>query len=657
MKHRPASEPTDIMDIPGSQTAYTILDGNPQYTKQSGEAPVDLLDDVAMLVIDADLHIVRFTASLARMLGLQNKDIGKSIQSVSSRLNFGELSNDIAGVIRDDKPMEREVETDDLLLTVMVYPSRTEANEISGAIVLFVDISGTETARQKQLSEVRFNQIFEQSPLGIALTNREGRIVQSNQKLRLMFGYSDAEMKKFHVMDLLGTNRSISEGRIISQVLNGQIPYYQSDKIAHEKNGDSLWVNINVTVIHDTCNQPVNGLITISDISARKHFEKQLQQANTELEKRIAERTTELETVNSNLLDEINRRQGVEVELSREKELVSSTLRSIGEGVVTTDVNGKVILLNDVAEELTGWRRDKAVNQMLTDVLHIINEGDHKPQTHLIQAAIKKGIPFEQANRPVLLDKQGREMAIEYKGTPVRDARDRLVGTVLVFRDVTEKRKLEEERQKANKLESIGFLAGGIAHDFNNLLTAIVGNISLARMLHDFDDEIDEILTRSEQACQRAKNLTNQLLTFSQGGAPLKKVTDLKQFLREVTKFVTRGTTAKCQLSFSKNLYAVEIDREQFTQVINNLVINSIQAMPDGGVIKVMAENIAVSTSEGLPLSKGDYVRITVRDEGKGIAKEHLDKVFDPYFTTKNMGIQKGCGLGLATAPFLFSHV
>ena len=236
-----------------------------------------------------------------------------------------------------------------------------------------------------------------------------------------MFGYSDAEMKKFHVMDLLGAKKSIAEGRIISQVLTGQIPYYQSDKIAHEKNGDSFWVNINVTVIHDTCNQPVNGLITISDISARKHFEKQLQQANTELEKRIAERTTELETVNSNLLEEINRRQGVEVELSREKELVSSTLRSIGEGVVTTDVNGKVILLNDVAEELTGWRVDDASGRPIDEIFRGFHEETCEPLENPLAVAIRRKRSIKSI-RPTLLIR--RECVDGNRPAGIQKARD-----------------------------------------------------------------------------------------------------------------------------------------------------------------------------------------------------------------------------------------
>ncbi|RPJ63174.1 MAG: PAS domain S-box protein, partial [Dehalococcoidia bacterium] len=216
--------------------------------------------------------------------------------------------------------------------------------------------------------------------------------------------------------------------------------------------------------------------------------------------------------------------------------------------------------------------------------------------------------------------------------------------------DITDRKRLEEERQRVAKLESVGLLAGGIAHDFNNILTAILGNISLARMDTEPGSGLHDSLEQAERASLRAKELTRQLLTFSKGGAPVKKLTSLDHVLRDTAVFALRGSNVKCLFSFSANLWSAEIDTGQVSQVISNLVINAQHAMPAGGTIQIKAENITLtkqqSLGSGLPLNEGNYIRIAVTDHGSGISAEYLDRIFEPFFTTK----QKGSGLGLATS-------
>jgi PAS domain S-box-containing protein len=215
----------------------------------------------------------------------------------------------------------------------------------------------------------------------------------------------------------------------------------------------------------------------------------------------------------------------------------------------------------------------------------------------------------------------------------------------VLITDITARRKLEEELVKAQKLESLGILAGGIAHDFNNLLTAIIGNISLAKQDTQPGDSAYERLEGAERALERARNLTQQLLTFSRGGAPLKKRLSIKEVVRDIAAFALHGARSRCAFSIPDDLWIVEADEGQLSQVINNLVINADQAMPDGGTVTVTCRNITVGAVSALPLSPGNYVMISVADRGIGIPAEYLGKVFDPYFTTK----QKGSGLGLAT--------
>ncbi|MDA8387323.1 MAG: ATP-binding protein, partial [Nitrospiraceae bacterium] len=234
---------------------------------------------------------------------------------------------------------------------------------------------------------------------------------------------------------------------------------------------------------------------------------------------------------------------------------------------------------------------------------------------------------------------------IEYKRAPIREKNGRITGKVLVFSDITEKRKSEEERLKWQRLESIGVLAGGIAHDFNNILTAIIGNISIAKLLAA-EDKVRERLEKAERASNRARDLTRQLLTFSKGGGPVKKTVSIGELIRENADFAVSGTGVKCEYFMPGGIWHAEIDEGQISQVIQNLIINANQAMPMGGTITVRARNLVVQSAGPLPIKPGRYVQVSVSDTGPGIPEQTLPRIFDPYFTTK----QYGSGLGLATA-------
>ena len=212
--------------------------------------------------------------------------------------------------------------------------------------------------------------------------------------------------------------------------------------------------------------------------------------------------------------------------------------------------------------------------------------------------------------------------------------------------DVTERHAMERELLKTRQLESIGVLAGGIAHDFNNILTAILGNVSLAKMYASAQEDIYEALTKAEKASLRARELTQQLLTFSKGGAPVKKIASVADLVRDSAEFALRGSRVRCQFSPAEGLWPVEVDEGQISRVIQNLVINAREAMPQGGTIQVCCENVTLGSHSVLPLPKGRYVRISLTDQGTGIPQEHLARIFEPYFTTK----QAGHGLGLTTA-------
>jgi len=214
----------------------------------------------------------------------------------------------------------------------------------------------------------------------------------------------------------------------------------------------------------------------------------------------------------------------------------------------------------------------------------------------------------------------------------------------LRIRDI-ERERAEEEARKHQKLESIGILAGGIAHDFNNLLTAIRGNLQLAQMFSNANPDAKQCLSDCERATVRAMDLTKQLLTFSKGGMPIKSTAAIAELIESNATFVLRGTKSKCEFDFADDLFAVEVDASQIGQAIDNIVINANQAMSEGGIVRIRAENISIAEKTPLPLPPGDYVKVSIADSGSGIPKANLAKIFDPFFTTK----PSGSGLGLST--------
>ncbi len=213
-------------------------------------------------------------------------------------------------------------------------------------------------------------------------------------------------------------------------------------------------------------------------------------------------------------------------------------------------------------------------------------------------------------------------------------------------REIVERKRAEEEVLKLAKLESIGVLAGGIAHDFNNILTAVQGNVSMAKLASKPGDKVYKWRAEAEKASMRAKDLTQQLLTFSRGGEPVKKPCHIEGIVRDSCEFAVRGSSVRCEFSLPEDAWAINADEGQISQVVGNLIINAQQAMPHGGVIDVRVENLVIGPERGLPISSGEYVRLSIKDHGVGIPEEHLPNIFDPYFTTK----QKGSGLGLATS-------
>ena len=292
-------------------------------------------------------------------------------------------------------------------------------------------------------------------------------------------------------------------------------------------------------------------------------------------------------------------------------------------------------------KEITGYSPEEFSNNPEL-LIKIIHDEDRE--------AFKKHLEFAVSDMPHknmelrIVTKDGRIRWISHNCNKIYDASGNFLGVRGSNLDITDQKMAAAELSKIEKLESLGVIAGGIAHDFNNLLTAILGNLSLAKMEANPSGNLYKRLEASEKATLRAQNLTQQLLTFAKGGSPVKRPSSLKHIILETAEFALKGSNVACKFDFDKDLWLVEVDPGQISQVLHNLIINADQAMSEGGIIKIEAKNISIEKDARGVVPQGDYVKITIRDEGHGIPKELLSKIFDPYFTTK----EHGSGLGLA---------
>ncbi len=343
---------------------------------------------------------------------------------------------------------------------------------------------------------------------------------------------------------------------------------------------------------------------------------------------------------------DITERKNFEQLIQTEKERLAVTLRSIGDGVISTDIAGNIVLMNPAAEKLTGWKQSEAVQKKFSEIFQLLSLDKRKPLPNLVNEVMEAGDTIRLVQEALLISRDGSERIIAHNGAPIRDNENKIIGVVLVFRDITAKKQLEQERLKSQKLESVGLLAGGIAHDFNNILAVILGNISLAMIFSEGNQKALDRLAEAEKATIRAKDLTQQLLTFSKGGSPVKETASISELIQESVNFTLSGSTVRCSFDLPEDLWTVEVDTGQISQVIQNLILNAEQAMPEGGIIYVSAENVEIKKQSNVPLAPGKYIRICIKDQGVGIPPEYLDKIFDPYFTTK----KQGNGLGLATS-------
>jgi len=355
------------------------------------------------------------------------------------------------------------------------------------------------------------------------------------------------------------------------------------------------------------------------------------------------------------LHDSDRERRQAERKLQESEDNLAITLKSIGDGVITTDLAGRITSMNPVALELTGWPLREALGKPLSSVFQIVDEHSRETVPTPIEHILREGANGSRSRRIVLVARNGSTRAIADSGAPIRDARGAVRGVVLVFRDQTDERQLrqtEEQLRQSQKMEAIGTLAGSVAHDFNNLLSVIISYSDLLIEGMPSNDPMRADLQQIARAGQRAGDLTRQLLAFSRQQVLQPKVVNINEAIAGMAKMLARliGEDIELSLLPGRGRGTVFVDPTQIEQVVLNLVVNARDAMPRGGKLTIESSDVDLDqsyASEHLGVKPGPYVMLSVSDTGAGMDPATQSRIFEPFFTTKERG--KGTGLGLST--------
>ncbi len=348
-------------------------------------------------------------------------------------------------------------------------------------------------------------------------------------------------------------------------------------------------------------------------------------------------------------------KHSMEKRLKDNEQWLTTTLKSIGDAVITTDMQGSITFMNSVAESLTEWNLKDVEGQSSEKVFNIVIGNKKSLQDNPIKTVMNKDKSIEYSDGCILITKRKKEIPISYNAAPIRDDRGNLKGVVLVFRDMTERLGLEEQLRQSQKLEAIGQLAGGVAHDFNNIMTSIQLGIDLSLM--DIKpgtpnaDELKKNMKDIQHSASHAAKLAQQLLMFSRKHPMNPKLIDLNTLVKQSSSLLERlmGEDVQMKSVLTPDLWSTHADEGTIEQVIMNLIINAKDAMPSGGTLTLETDNCKVTESMCKNIKgaqPGKYICLTFKDTGAGIKEEIIEHIFEPFFSTKGPG--KGTGLGLS---------
>ena len=391
--------------------------------------------------------------------------------------------------------------------------------------------------------------------------------------------------------------------------------------------------------------------------SARRAALNMMEDAET-ARKEMEQSKSELEQSREAALSIMEDAEAAREQAERSRDRIEAMLRSIGDGVLVVDIDRKIMMINRAAEKITGWTDAEVVGKPADEVFNIVNEQTGEKMVSPLEEVFTNHETLELSEDVVVINKDGDLVPVADSSAPITDREGKIIGAILVFRDVTETRRAEQEKEElqtqffqAQKMESIGILAGGIAHDFNNILQGILGYTGMIKSRLDEDDENYPHISLVEMAAERAAGLTQQLLSFARKGKYDVVSIDPEVVVDQVISLARRTFKKDVEIvrEFEKDLLRMRGDRAQVHQALMNICINAVDAMPEGGTLRIDVRNMTLEQKNRTrfgSVSPGTYVLFTVQDTGVGMDEETLSRIFEPFFTTK--GAAKGTGLGLA---------
>ena len=471
----------------------------------------------------------------------------------------------------------------------------------SGEGQLFVFVRDITERKQAEEALRIFKAISDKAGYGISIVDLEGNVSYSNTSYAKMHGYTPDELIGKHLSIFHDEHQMANVNKIIAK-LNREGSYVAEEVWHRRKDNTEFLTLMSGTLVKDENGTPLFMAGTAIDITERKQAEEAL---------------------------------------SDSEERYRSIVEMSPDGIVTLNVYGIVTSCNTAFVNLIGYPEHEILGKHIAE-LPVVKPSDIPVVTELFTSLLtldRPGTVEWQWTR-----KDGTQKVGEFRMGLIEEA-GVTSGFQIVVRDVTGRRQMEEERRRIERLESVGTLAGGIAHDFNNILTGIMGNISLVRGYVEPEGKAAERLLEAERASLRARDLTQQLLTFARGGETIRETTAIGRLIRDSANFALGGSKSTCIIDIPENLWQVHADKGQMNEVIHNLVINADEAMPGGGVINISARNRVFREEVPLLLPKGDYIELSIEDHGVGIPEDDRARIYEPYFTTK----EKGSGLGLAT--------
>lgn len=477
--------------------------------------------------------------------------------------------------------------------------------------------------------------VLDYSPDAIFITNAEGRFIKWNRMATEIFGFTFEEMqgKSFHDMvpdrDELQKVLAIlhSEGFVRQREMS-----MKRSASGASEDGGVVPVELSISLLRDSSERVMGSVCVARDLSESRKMVAALKEVNEQLQMEITER------------------QKVEEALRRSENTYRTIFENTGTATVILEEDSTISLANARFEKLSGNRREEIEGKKKWKEFLGADDAERIMECHRDRGT-GAASPPEQVEF-LFVDGLGRPRDLLTSVRLIPESQRRVVSLT----DITERKRMEEALLKSRQLESIGIMAGGIAHDFNNLVGVILGNISLSEVYQETGTDTTELLKEAKTASLRAKELVQQLLTFARGGDPQRRVEFVPALIRDSVKLGLAGSNVTPHFSIGEDLRPVECDAVQIQRALMNLILNAKEAMPDGGTLEIEAADETIGPNDVPPLDAGDYVRISIIDHGTGISPETLPKIFNPYFSTKVRGVQKGMGMGLATTYSIVSR-